>query len=760
MGKFFGGNDGSFLLSLDAVGPGERAGRRGRKRQKGDTELAAEKKPRTQERWREDERQRSRLPTADGPRPPDRGTSEDGESKPGKKKQRRIAVLAAKKARQEQKKVTAAQKAAEAARQALKGKASTKAGEVREAASKLLASCTGGTAGEQRLLAMAAERIAANPQGELELFDVFFELHHRGGDARTRRLAMLSAVALFRDLVPGYRIREPTEQERSWQRSKEGLVLAKHEMELLHTYKRLLPLLEAAMRKEPLVFAPALSALVRAAFDFNYRQRLINTAVGHACGPDAAVRRAMSEGLQEMFEADMRLEASREAVLAVGRVAQGAAASAGRRRRQQHAGGAPGGASEGGTAAGAEAGQDGGAPAAGDADAPRRALGSELLKALLHIPVGRAETAELRGDAGDFGGADEEVRRGLAEASISHNVQHLRKAETELLYEVFVVYLRILRQRHVHGRELLAAVLTGLARWGQHVNLELLLEILGELRHAVEDALGQSDGLVALQGLNCALSLLGGPSQALVADASWLADAMARGLSLALPALHRSHSESEQWPPARCFSVDGGGGLSVRERELSLALEAESVPGLLLRCLEAALRCPQGYGKTSDAALAALAERLFLLAAGADAHVGLAVLREAAQLLRKHHRLHVLLDVEGGLFGLGGVTDRAVSVVWHLQPLAFSLLPELARASGQLPAAVPQRRALLAEIFPMKDAGSWLQAEFTRHIAALSKAPSPRAPHAPGPGRRAAFLTEAELCALCGGGPPGRTRAP
>merc|ERR1712178_510045 len=115
-----------------------------------------------------------------------------------------------------------------------------------------------------------------------------------------------------------------------------------------------------------------------------------------------------------------------------------------------------------------------------------------------------------------------------------------------------------------------------------------------------------------------------------------------------------------------------------------------------------------GYGRASDAALATLVEHLFLLSATADVHVSLVLLREASHLLRKHHRLHTLLDIEGGLFGLGGVTDRAISVVWHLQPLAFALAPELSKASSKLPQAVPQRRALLSDLFPAKDSHAWL----------------------------------------------------
>ncbi|CAJ1348062.1 unnamed protein product [Effrenium voratum] len=152
--------------------------------------------------------------------------------------------------------------------------------------------------------------------------------------------------------------------------------------------------------------------------------------------------------MADMLESDQRLEASKEAVLAIGRMAQ----------------------------------QMAGKSAKGNC----RLLRPELLQVLLRLPVGRAEAAALTGPSGDMSTADEDVKRGLEEASITASAAQLRKREAELLYEVFVVYLRILRQRHLHGRELLGAVLTGLARWGQQVNVELLLEILAELRLLVK----------------------------------------------------------------------------------------------------------------------------------------------------------------------------------------------------------------------------------------------------------------------------------
>lgn len=641
-----------------------------------------EEKPR-KSNWLAQQRKQTKLPKLETSKNGDMKTEAPDAEKPlGRKKAKRIEKLQAQKAREANKAADAAKKAFDEAAAAVKGKAKAKEGELSKAATDLIEKMRKGGAGDQRLLAAAAERIAAEPEKELDLFDIFFHLH-RVGDQEIKYMALLSAIAVFKDLVPGYRIREPTEQEKAQARSKSVLTLERYELKLLQTYRRLLPDMEAAMRKVPQVVSPALAELVKAAFDFNYRQRLIGTAIRHANSPEADVRGPLVMGLQEMLESDQRLEGTRDI------------------------------------------------------------LRPELLQVLLRLPVGRADAAELSGPTGDLSTADDDVKRGLEEASITLSAKELRKREAELLYEVFVVYLRIMRQRHLHGRDLMGAVLTGLARWGQQVNVELLLEILSELRVVVKDAIARSDEFVALHGLNCALVLLSGPSQALLTDVSWLSDSMNGALSLALPSMFSTHSEGE-WPPWHCYYFDEEGKVACSEKDMAEAIDSQSVPALVLRCLRAALKCPQGYSNASDAALASLIERLFSIALVADCHVGLPFLREAALLLRRHQRLHTLLDQDGGIFGLGGVADTTVSLVWHFQGLTCSVSPVLARAAQALPSAIRKRGSVITDQFPIQDSHEWLTVEVRKHWAAMSNAPAPKE-KAKKSAKHANFMSELEL---------------
>lgn len=727
--------DRSFLLGAD-LSAEQPVGRRAkakalraeRESKQRNEELPAEKRPRTQQAWLEEERKRTALPKQAAGKTPEGDSAGKMTEEPtegmGRKKAKKLAMHHAKQALKEEKKMKAQRNATKAAAEAVTSK--VKQGEVSRAAAAMLASCPNTAASQQHLLSLVAERITGEPEKELDLFDVFLDVHRRGQDLRTRQLALLSAVAVFRDLVPGYRIREPTEEENKIIKSKGVLALQRFEMSLLQKYRQLLPLLEAGMKSAPMVVAPALAALVWAAADFNYRQRLIGTAVKHANSSNPEVRKICASGLRSMVETDSRLEASREVVLAIGRIAQSASRKGAGKKKEDDA----------------ENDTEGGS-----------SLCCEIVEVLLDLPIGKAESAKLFSEAVPDE-ADDETRRNLGEASISHGDRHLRKAETELLTETFIVYLRILRQRNVHSRRLLAAVLTGLARWGQQVNLELLLEILAELRGAVQDAITQSDELVALQGLNCALVLLSGPSQALMTDVTWLADALKSALVLALPSLHGTHSECAVWPPPRCYGFDGE-HLTSSDQEMRKSLESESVPALVLRCLDAALKCPQAYGRASDAALAQLIEQLCTLALTADSHVGMTFLREAALLLRKHHRLHTLLDVEGGLFGLGGISDHLVTVVWHLQPFAFGLAPESEKAARNFAGFAQRRHGVPADIFPFKNGQEWLMLEVGRHLATLGRTPRPqprpKASHGRGKAAGApSMLSESELSKLCG----------
>mgnify|MGYP001278637092 CR=1 FL=1 len=67
--------------------------------------------------------------------------------------------------------------------------------------------------------------------------------------AEAAALAQLSLVAVFKDIVPAYRIRPPTDEELAVKVSKEVAQLRKYEQALLQCYQSFLKLLLAEVQR-------------------------------------------------------------------------------------------------------------------------------------------------------------------------------------------------------------------------------------------------------------------------------------------------------------------------------------------------------------------------------------------------------------------------------------------------------------------------------------------------------------------------------
>ena len=64
-----------------------------------------------------------------------------------------------------------------------------------------------------------------------------------------QRLALLSAVAVLRDLIPAYRIRPPTDKELKMQVSKDVEVLREFERKLLQHYEQAVATLQQLVKE-------------------------------------------------------------------------------------------------------------------------------------------------------------------------------------------------------------------------------------------------------------------------------------------------------------------------------------------------------------------------------------------------------------------------------------------------------------------------------------------------------------------------------
>ncbi|KAE8231741.1 hypothetical protein CF326_g3232 [Tilletia indica] len=110
-------------------------------------------------------------------------------------------------------------------------------------------------------------------------------------DPPIRQLAMLSLMAVFSDIIPGYRIRALTEEEKAQKTTQDVSRRRDWEEGLLKSYREFLELCEQAIKARAELSSTALHALchiLTRATHFNYRQnllRLIIARLSHISSP-------------------------------------------------------------------------------------------------------------------------------------------------------------------------------------------------------------------------------------------------------------------------------------------------------------------------------------------------------------------------------------------------------------------------------------------------------------------------------------------
>lgn len=156
-----------------------------------------------------------------------------------------------------------------------------------------------------------------------------------GHDGHAARLAILSLLAIYTDILPAYRIRLPTESELSVKVSKEIKNQWDYERRLLGCYQRYLTLLERTWEDGkfgncfdekqkrrrcgvPTTLAAtailALSQLVSTCYNFNFRSNLLSIVIRTGNHSNVEIRSSCCRALKVMFEKDVGGEASLEAV--------------------------------------------------------------------------------------------------------------------------------------------------------------------------------------------------------------------------------------------------------------------------------------------------------------------------------------------------------------------------------------------------------------------------------------------------------------
>ncbi|OLL22461.1 Nucleolar complex-associated protein 3 [Neolecta irregularis DAH-3] len=316
-------------------------------------------------------------------------------------------------------------------------------------------------------LANLASSLIEDPEENISNLGKIRQVYITGNET-IQKLALLTQLAVFRDIIPGYRIRSPTEEEKKMKTSKDVRRLRLFEETLLGSYKLYIDELskivkEARKNAETfngtgmnVIAVDCICKLLTSVPHFNFRSDLLATIVAILSRKtiDTAFIKSRN-AIGEMFEDDQDGRASFEAVRILTKMIKD-------RGYNIH----------------------------------EKTLDTFLrLRLLVDLDGKPLESVNRKRKKNERQHRTKKARKlakeriliekEMKEADASVNTEQLNQLENESLKLVFTTYLNILKQ----GRpELIAATLEGLAKFSHLINLDLFADLLEVLKDILRDS--------------------------------------------------------------------------------------------------------------------------------------------------------------------------------------------------------------------------------------------------------------------------------
>lgn len=310
----------------------------------------------------------------------------------------------------------------------------------------------------------------------------------------TARLAVMSLLALYQDVLPSYRIRLPTQQEMAVRVSKETMQLWKYERALLQHYQQYLKLLERTWWRNkhkgnatpsPLAITAILSLceLLKSALHFNFRSNILQIVVRQMNNKQCVeVGDACCDAVTCVFQHDAQGDIALEATRLVAKMCK---------ERNFNV---------------------------------RPAVLQTFLSLPLRVHSDEAQAAKLAAAAQakkrKRNKEEAEIESELKEGSTSVDKILLARSQSDTLQAVTLTYFRILKSDDLQTStisELLPPALEGLAKFAHLINFETVVDLLEVLKTLLK----RVDELPLEASLNCiltAFSTLQGPGRELKID--------------------------------------------------------------------------------------------------------------------------------------------------------------------------------------------------------------------------------------------------
>ncbi|KAJ4874436.1 nucleolar complex protein 3 like [Raphanus sativus] len=144
--------------------------------------------------------------------------------------------------------------------------------------------------------------LLSDPEANIRSLKAMLDIS-KDENAKIVKLCLLSVLAVFKDIIPGYRIRLPTDKELEMKVSKDVKKTRFFESTLLKAYKSYLQKL-MAFERQPVynqVANRCICTLLDAKPHFNYRDNLLTAVVRNISSPDEVVRRLCCTTIRSLF---------------------------------------------------------------------------------------------------------------------------------------------------------------------------------------------------------------------------------------------------------------------------------------------------------------------------------------------------------------------------------------------------------------------------------------------------------------------------
>eukprot|EP00339_Tiarina_fusa_P025998 CAMPEP_0117081872 /NCGR_PEP_ID=MMETSP0472-20121206/57680_1 /TAXON_ID=693140 ORGANISM="Tiarina fusus, Strain LIS" /NCGR_SAMPLE_ID=MMETSP0472 /ASSEMBLY_ACC=CAM_ASM_000603 /LENGTH=585 /DNA_ID=CAMNT_0004809931 /DNA_START=47 /DNA_END=1799 /DNA_ORIENTATION=- len=310
--------------------------------------------------------------------------------------------------------------------------------------------------------------------------------HKNGGDEYVASLAVMSLLAIFKDILPAYRIRLKTDAERTGKISKETRQLWDYERAVVTHYQQYLQLLEKSWEKgqfkneapSKLAVTAMLSLceLLKSAFHFNFRSNILAVVVRQMnYRLSDKVSEECCKSVEYVFQKDAQGEVAMETARLVAKLTKDYKGSI------------------------------------------RPEVVKTFLKLPLRVHVDEAQAAKLA-TSGKGDKELAEIESELKEGSGEVDKILLARCQSESLQSVILSYFRILKSPDAATKKnLLPVALEGLAKFAHLINIDTVVDLLDVLKQLLLDV----DGLPLEAALNCVLTAfqtLQGPGREMQID--------------------------------------------------------------------------------------------------------------------------------------------------------------------------------------------------------------------------------------------------